>query len=145
MADYDIGSAFAQIEDELIASMTRNLKRHTVEEAVEGYEWAQWQALQLQALEDYKRRAAAKYGAKFSSINDKIEESITASYNTAQTQQEKEILRRIHSGIPETVSVPQGTASVTGEFFKTNDRKLEALVKATTNDMKRAETAVLRI
>ena len=145
MADYDIGSAFAQIEDELIASMTRNLKRHTVEEAAEGYEWAQWQALQLQALEDYKRRAAAKYGAKFSSINDKIEESITASYNTAQTQQEKEILRRIQSGIPEAVSVSQGTASVTGEFFKTNDRKLEALVKATTNDMQRAETAVLRM
>ena len=58
MTDYDIGEAFGEIEDELISSMIRNLKRHQVEEVTEGIEWAQWQALQLQALEDYKRQAA---------------------------------------------------------------------------------------
>lgn len=145
MAEYDIGAAFEQIEDELISSMTRNLKRHTVEEVTEGYEWTQWQVLQLQALEDYKRRANARYGTKFSSINDKIEKSITDSYTTAQTEQEKEILKRIRNDLPESSVTVQGMGSFTGEFFKTNDRKLDALIKATTDDMQRAETAVLRM
>lgn len=145
MAEYDIGAAFEQIEDELISSMTRNLKRHTVEEVTEGYEWAQWQVLQLQALEDYKRRANARYGTKFSSINEKIEKSITDSYTTAQTEQEKEILKRIRNDLPESSVTVQGMGSFTGEFFKTNDRKLDALIKATTDDMQRAETAVLRM
>ena len=48
---YDIGAAFEAIEDELTASMIRNMKRHKAEEAKEGYEWAQWQAEQLRFLE----------------------------------------------------------------------------------------------
>ena len=32
----------------------------------------------------------------------------------------------------------------TAEFFKLNERKLEALIEATTHDMEAAETAVLR-
>lgn len=39
--------------------------------------------------------------------------------------------------------MPTGTS--TGEFFKVNNRKLNALVKSTTDDLKRAETAVLRM
>ena len=145
MADYDIGAAFGAIEDELIDSMIRNLKRHQVEEITEGFEWSQWQALQLQALEDYKRKAAAKFGSKFSSINDRIEEMLTNTYNTAETSQEQKILKAIQKGIPETVTPITGSGAIQGEFFKTNDRKLDALIKATTNDMERAEHAVLRM
>lgn len=36
-------------------------------------------------------------------------------------------------------------AETTGEFFKTNERKLDTLIKATTHDMSKAETAVLRM
>lgn len=145
MTDYDIGEAFGEIEDELISSMIRNLKRHQVEEVTEGIEWAQWQALQLQALEDYKRKAAAKFGSKFSSINDRIEEMLTDTYNTAETAQERKILKAIQKGIPETVTPITGSGAIQGEFFKTNDRKLDTLIKATTNDMERAEHAVLRM
>ena len=145
MADYDIGAAFGAIEDELIDSMIRNLKRHQVEEITEGFEWSQWQALQLQALEDYKRKAAAKFGSKFSSINDRIEEMLTNTYNTAETSQERKILKAIQKGIPETATPITGSGAIQGEFFKTNDRKLDTLIKATTNDMERAEHAVLRM
>ena len=34
--------------------------------------------------------------------------------------------------------------AMTAEFFKLNDRKLDALIEATTHDMEAAETAVLR-
>ena len=35
MADYDIGQAFAEIEDDLIASMMRNIGHHRAEETRE--------------------------------------------------------------------------------------------------------------
>ena len=142
MADYDIGEAFRAIEHELIASMTRNLTNHKVEELVEGYEWAQWQAMQLEALEEYKRRNAAKFPKQFSEINDRIEQEINTSYSAAQTAQEREILKRIHNGTP-APSVP--FTGVQGEFFKVNDRKMNALTDAVTNDMQKAEYAVLRM
>lgn len=145
MADYDIGAAFSEIEDELISSMIRNLKRHQVEELTEGFEWTQWQALQIQAMEDYKRKAAQKFGAKFSSINDKIDDMLTKTYNDSATAQEQQILRAIKKGLPQTMAANVGTGVIQGEFFKTNDRKLDALIKATKNDMQKAEYAVLRM
>lgn len=145
MADYDIGAAFSEIEDELISSMIRNLKRHQVEELTEGFEWTQWQALQIQALEDYKRKTAQKFGAKFSSINDKIDDMLTKTYNDSATAQEQQILQAIKKGLPQTAAANVGTGVIQGEFFKTNDRKLEMLIKATKNDMQKAEHAVLRM
>lgn len=145
MADYDIGAAFSEIEDELISSMIRNLKRHQVEELTEGFEWTQWQALQIQALEDYKRKAAQKFGAKFSSINDKIDDMLTKTYNDSATAQEQQILQAIKKGLPQTAAANVGTGVIQGDFFKTNDRKLDMLIKATKNDMQKAEHAVLRM
>ena len=45
--EYDIGKAFAVIEDELMASMIRNMNRHKVEEVAEDKQWSMWQAEQL--------------------------------------------------------------------------------------------------
>ena len=147
MADYDIGKAFSAIENELIASMIRNLERHKAEEIAEGMNWSQWQVEQLNALDEYKRRNAKKYGTKFSTINDRIEEMLTDSYTDGATKQERDILRSIKKGLTADNSAApfDGNRTLTGEFFKTNDRKLDALIKATTGDMKRAETAVLRM
>lgn len=50
--EYDIVAAFQAIEDELIASMMRNMKRHRAEESKEGFEWSMWQAEQLRFLEE---------------------------------------------------------------------------------------------
>ena len=36
--DYDAGKAFAAIENELLDSMMRNMKRHRVEETKEGFQ-----------------------------------------------------------------------------------------------------------
>lgn len=142
MADYDIGEAFRAIEHDLIASMTRNLTNHKIEELVEKQEWAQWQAMQLEALEEYKRRNAAKFPKQFSDINSRIEQEINTSYSAAQTAQEREILKRIHNGTPAPNAPFTG---IQGEFFKVNDRKMNALTDAVTNDMQKAEYAVLRM
>lgn len=145
MADYDIGEAFREIEHELLSSMTRNLTNHKVEELTEGFEWAQWQVMQLEALEEYRRKNAAKFPKEFSEINDRIEENIRTSYNDAQTAQEREILKRIHKRTPGENTPYNGAQTIQGEFFKTNDRKLDALVNATKKDMQKAEYAVLRL
>lgn len=145
MADYDIGAAFEKIEDELISSMIRNLKRHQVEEITEGIQWTQWQAEQIQALEEYKRKAAQKFGAKFSSINDRIDDMLTKTYNDSSTAQEQKILQAIKKGLTPTPVSHTNTGVIQGEFFKTNNRKLDTLIKATKNDMQKAEHAVLRM
>ena len=70
--DYDIEKAFRAIEDELIASMIRNLDGHRAEETKEGFNWTQWQVEQIKALERYKAENKKKFKKSFSNINDSI-------------------------------------------------------------------------
>lgn len=142
MSDYDIGEAFAKIEDELIASMMRNIDRHRAEETKEGYEWSMWQTEQLQALEKYKKENARKYPGKFKDINDRISALISIAHDEGRMKQEEAILKAIRNGFRGTKKRGKG---IDGEFFRLSERKLEALINATMNDMKNAETAILRM
>lgn len=139
--EYDIGKAFEAIENELIASMMRNMRSHKEEEIKEDKQWTMWQAEQLKALEKYKKINQKKYGNRFKSLNLKIEELIRAAKDEGDMNQEIAILEAIKKGFP-AKRISKGAAA---EFFKLNERKLEALIKATTDDMKKAETAVLRM
>lgn len=142
MSDYSIKEAFERIENELIDSMMRNFSRHRAEETKEGYNWTQWQAEQLKSLEEYRKHNAKKFGKRFKTINSKVEEMIRTAKADGSSDQEAEILETVKNGFkpPEKPSKHS-----TGEFFKVNERKLDALVKSTTDDLKRAETAVLRM
>lgn len=142
MNEYDITAAFEVIEQELIASMIRNMDRHRAEELKEGYEWSMWQAEQLKALEKYKLENQKKYSRKFKSINAQMEGLIWQARQKGGLKQEEKILRAIKNGFKNYKPV---TAAMQAEFFKLNTRKLEALVEATTHDMEKAETAVLRM
>jgi hypothetical protein len=138
---YDIGAAFEAVENELIASMIRNMKRHKAEESDEKMQWSMWQTEMLKSLERYKHDNQKKYDKQFKDINAKISGLIAAANIEGQMEQEKKILEAIRKGFPTKRVTKGGTA----EFFKLNDRKLEALIKATTDDMEKAETAVLRM
>lgn len=139
--EYDIGAAFEAIENELIASMIRNMESHKQEEIDEDKQWPMWQAEMLKSLEKYKHNNQKKYGKQFKDINAKIAELIRTARAEGNMQQEITILNAIKKGFPANKISKGGNA----EFFKLNDRKLEALIKATTNDMKKAEIAVLRM
>lgn len=139
--DYDIGKAFQAIEDELMASMIRNMKHHRAWEDAEGMHWEQWQALQLKSLEKYKKDNQKRFKGQFKDLNKEIESLIYAAHQQGGMDQEKAILRAIKKGLP-AKKISKGA---TAEFFKINDRKLDALIKATTDDMQKAETAVLRM
>lgn len=142
MSDYNIREAFEKIEDELIDSMMRNFSRHRAEETKEGYNWTQWQAEQLKSLEEYRKHNAKKFGKRFKTINGKVEEMIRTAKADGNASQEAEILEAVKDGFK---APKKPSAHSTAEFFKMNDRKLDALIKSTTDDLKRAETAVLRM
>lgn len=142
MSDYNIREAFEKIEDELIDSMMRNFSRHRAEETKEGYNWTQWQAEQLKSLEEYRKHNAKKFGNRFKTINGKVEEMIRTAKADGNASQEAEILEAVKDGFK---APKKPSAHSTAEFFKVNDRKLDALIKSTTDDLKRAETAVLRM
>lgn len=171
MNEYDLAEAFRKIEQELMESMIRNMARHRVEEIGEGYEWSMWQAEMLKSLEKYKRANRRKYGKPFKSINSQITALLREARAEGCMHQEIAILRAIERGwrhpwIPERIQQMMETVEgadlvqkiprliemlkesrgggFTGEFFGLNDQKLEALIKATKQDMERAETAILR-
>lgn len=139
--DYDIEKAFRAIEDELIASMMRNLASHRAEETDMGFNWSQWQVEQLKALEKYKAQNKKKFTKSFSNINDSIDAMIFAARQEGGTEQEQKILRALKKGLKAS-KVSQGAE---GAFFRLNTRKLNVLIKATKSDFNRAEKAMLRM
>ena len=145
MNEYDLAAAFEAIEEELIRSMTRNMDRHRAEETREGGQWSMWQAEQLKALEKYKRENQKRYKGRFKTLNREIEDLIRRARQTGGMEQEKRILQAIRKGFKvQGRNRSPAHEAMTAEFFKLNDRKLEALIEATTHDMEAAEAAVLR-
>ena len=98
MNEYDLAEAFRRIENELMASMIRNMDRHRAEETKEGYNWSMWQTEQLKALEKYKVRNQKKYNKQFKSINDQIDSLIRMSRSKGGMHQEEKILQAIKNG-----------------------------------------------
>ncbi len=141
MADYDLGEAFKSIEEELIASMIRNLDHHRAEETDEGIQWSQWQVEQLNALEEYRRENREKFNPRFRDINAQIPDLIDVARQQGGMDQEASILEAMKQGL----RTRKTSDAVMGEFFTVNDRKLNALVNATQNDFSKAEHAVLRM
>ncbi len=121
--------------------MIRNMKRHKLEEVGEDMQWSMWQAEQLKALEKYRKNNQEKFGGKFKKLNSKIEGLIRVARDEGNMHQEIAILEAIKKGFP----AKRLSRGATAEFFRVNDRKLNALIEATTHDMEKAETAVLRM
>ena len=138
--EYDLSRAFERIENYLIDSMMRNFKHHRAEETAEGYNWEQWQAKQLEALEEYRRNNREKFSTEFAELNGRVGEMLRSTANDAGYRQEQKILKAIQKGF--APSRPSSTMQAS--FFKLNERKMNALVKSTTDDLSRAEFAVLR-
>lgn len=142
MADeYDIVEALKAIEEELLSSMMRNMDRHRAEEDDMGLNWTMWQAEQLKALEQFKKANQKRFKKQFKSINKQIEVLIRQARANGNMEQEIAILQAIKDGFNGAKRVSRGVAA---EFFRLNDRKLDALIKATADDMEKAETAILR-
>ena len=133
--DYDVARSLARIEDDITASLIRNLKHHRAQETEEGLEWVQWQTVQLQELDKFKRRYAKKLNKEFKRINPHIDEAINEAFNQGKMDEEVAILESIKEG------KGKGKAYRRGSSFFQKDNKI---INATTNDMEKAEYAILR-
>jgi hypothetical protein len=136
--DYDVARSLTRIEDDITASLIRNLKHHRAQETEEGLEWVQWQTVQLQELDKFKRRYAKKLNKEFKRINPHIDEAINEAFNQGKMDEEVAILESIKEG------KGKGKAYRRGSSFFQKDNKIEKIINATTNDMEKAEYAILR-
>lgn len=135
-----VANAFKRIENRLIDSMIRNLSMHRAEEAKEGLNWAQWQAIQLQELERYREENGQLFDGDFEEINRRVEEAIRKEYGKAGTAKEAGILKRIK----DRLFPGRAKQDMQGEFFGINRGKVGALIDAVENDFQTAEQALLR-
>ncbi|MGM0215453.1 hypothetical protein IGI42_003047 [Enterococcus sp. AZ109] len=138
--DYDVGRAFSRIEQELIDSMMRNMKRHRLEEIDSDQEWAQWQVAQLQELQKFKQLNSRKYNKQFKEINRNIRNAIIKARATGEMTEELAILEALQKGFV----TPKRPNGMSGSFFRINERKMNTLLNSVERDMKKAEHAVLR-
>lgn len=142
MADYDIRSIFEEMELELIRSMKRNLSKHMEWEKDEEMNWTMWQAEQLKTLEQFKRENKKIFTKKFSLVNMEIEDFLKDTFELSGLEQEIEILNAIKDN---KKFKDKYTKGLEGSFFQLNEDKMNALIKATTDDFKKAEHAMLRM
>ena len=140
---YDVVGAFQSIEEDLIKSMQRTMKRHIGEEYRENINWSQWQAEMLNGLAQFKEENADMLKGYYSTINEEIDAAIRQAYATGESEQEASILKAIKEGY-KADKTGKGTAATQGAFFAVNSRKLNSLIKATQDDFKKAEHSILR-
>lgn len=138
-ADYDVSKAYKRIENELIDSMMRNLSRHRAEELKEGFNWEQWQAVQLKELERYRLENADRFTEDFKDIHNTVSNAFWGSYTDGETKEEAKILEQVLKG-----KLTDGGRGVNQQFFGVNSKRVNALVDATKADFTRGEHALLR-
>lgn len=138
--EYSLTEAFKRIEEELIKSMIRNFEKHKAEELDEGFNWDQWQVVQLRELERYRKQNLEKFGEEFEILNGELEDLLRMTSEDAQTEEEARILREIGEGLFPEDEEP----GISLGAFGINEDKLNSLIKSTTDDLEKAEHAVLR-
>ena len=143
MNEYDVRSIFEEMELELIASMKRNLSRHQQWENAEGINWTMWQAEQLKTFDQFKKHNENIFSKKFSRVNKEIEELLEQTYERSGMEQEQAILEELLG--KDKQSKYKSNKGLEGAFFRLNEDKMNALIKATTNDLQKAEYAMLRM
>lgn len=138
MNDYNIKKLYEDMEIELIDSMKKNYKKHLKEEDKTGFQYSQWQAEKLKELKRYQRE----------------NKNIISGYTKGLP---KEISKHLNNELKEgSIKAINQYNKVMGKslkpnkimnhsFFRTNGRKVNALIKVVNNDLKTANTAVLRM
>lgn len=138
--EYDIDKIFEEMESYLLSSMHRNLGRHLNEEAKEGFNWEQWQALQLESLNKYSKEHSSFMSKKSAKARRMMDDLLHTTNADARTKQEAQILQAIKRGF----KVNRPSKAIQESFFKLNDRKLHALVQSVDHDLSNASVAMLR-
>lgn len=128
MTAREIADIFARIELRLIASLKRNLKRHTEWEAAEGFRWPAWQAEKLQNIEKFRQENKSIMEEYQSLIDEETEAIIRAEYDMEAETQERA------AGEPDI-----------NNFFGVNERRVDSLIEDVNHNLHEAESSSLRM
>jgi len=138
MNDYDIKILYEKMEIELISSMKRNYQRHLKEEKNIGFEYSQWQAEKLKELKRYQRENKDIIGGYTNSLHKEISNHLKKELKQGSINAIKQYNKVMGKSL-------KPNKIMNHSFFRTNDRKVNALIKVVNNDLKTANTAVLRM
>lgn len=130
---YDINKIMAEMELELIKSYKRNMNRHLGEEVKEGFKWDMWQQKKmagLRAFNKQSRQTVDKYTKRAKSV---VTGQIINNYQDGKHIADAVIKDALRTGVDDALS-----------FGKVDERKMNAIVDAVTNDFGNASVATLR-
>ena len=134
MDEYDIAKLYEEMELELIASLKRNLLRHELKEIEENMEYPQWQALKLRDIQRIKRENQDIIGKYTSNIPKDVKKIIKEEYK----QGKKEAIALLNDA-------NRGKRRLNESFFKTNNKKVKAMIDEINGTFKEAEKAIFRM
>lgn len=134
MDEYDIAKLYQEMELDLIASLKRNLLRHELKEIEENMEYPQWQALKLRDIQRIKRENQDIIGKYTSNIPKDVKKIIKEEYK----QGRKEAIALFNDA-------NRGKKRLNESFFKTNNKKVKAMIDEINGTFKEAERAIFRM
>jgi len=130
MANYDVGDALSRIENILLDSISRNMKRHISEESDLQKSWSMWQTEQLAGLGKWSAKNYRQFAPQFTKINNAAMQMLM---NANQNGELDEEIRILQTGIQNA-----------RRFFDVPNSKLDALLTAVRSDLSKAEHSILR-
>lgn len=83
MTAEEIAELFREMEDNLFASMARNMGAHEAWEEEEGFEWVQWQAEQIKGLRAFREEIQDLVNATYDKAKPAMEQMLTDAYHYA--------------------------------------------------------------
>ena len=130
----DISELFVKIEQNLIASLKRNLKKHKAWEKSEGFDWPAWQTEKLKNIDQSRKENRA--------IVEQYTDTIDLETRGMMADQFAEGMQAV-SDDAEAAGRPIGIPE--DHFFGVNGHRLEDLMQDMHDAEEKAQTAALRM
>ena len=142
MKEYDIEKIYSDMEKYLIRNIKRNLTDdlksfHLKEEKEYGFEWEAWQTAKLKDLQKFRKQNKDIINARTKNIDKKIAAVLNREALQGKLTAFKGFKEALTHGYKSSVKVKDS-------FFKTNGRKVRALINSVTGDFENANHATLR-
>ncbi|MBO5142705.1 MAG: hypothetical protein J6J11_01705 [Treponema sp.] len=138
MNDYEIKKLYEDMEMYLIQSMKRNLGRHLNEENKVGFKFTQWQAEKLKELKRYQRENKKIIGRYTLGLDEETSEHLQNELRQGSINAIKQYNKILGKDL-------KPSKVMNKSFFRTNDKKVKALIEVVNNDLKTANTSALRM
>ena len=136
---YALRDIFAEMELELMASLRRNFINHKMEEQARGFSWEMWQKAKLRNLQEYHKETTSVIYRFRKRISTAIEQVLRNHFSVGVRKADIKLPQDgVNTGLPGE-EPPQES-----QFFGTNRKKLDALIKSTKNDFEDVQQAVYR-